>query len=433
MSKRLRPRTELASPNEGFSSLTVLAIIPVIANFYVLLILPFLSEDGGTRIENLLFWPAIAGATFVLVFKNRSQLNRGFLFSLPIVSLAAYLLFAASSIGWAFNHDYAFSRFVVQAFAIVVIVLPYALPIRTTYTIPSLLVGYGIALSISAYYVLTTKATPLGHAGYFTHKQELGLLCATGLILSFHGLMVRGWYRIFALAVGGLALWVLFESNSKSALAFSFIAIAAAGLVLLLSKLTRATPAYILAAVAVASLFVDDPIGRISYRLYGDPTMTGRTEIWEFIGYQIARKPWFGWGFHSYWLVPNSPHNEAWGFVKDMPSSHSGFLELRLETGKIGYWIFVTFVLSSLHGLERIRRKDPVHAWLLLSIAIFAILINLIDSVWLVLNQLWFLYLIVVAETVRYSQSSRLTSVSTEKKFTIQRRPRARQLSATRI
>jgi hypothetical protein len=64
------------------------------------------------------------------------------------------------------------------------------------------------------------------------------------------------------------------------------------------------------------------------------------------------------------------------------------------------------FLYSSLHGLEFVRRKDPRRAWLFLSVTIYAILVNFIDTAWLGLNQLWMLQLVVVAETVRYSRSS---------------------------
>jgi len=89
-----------------------------------------------------------------------------------------------------------------------------------------------------------------------------------------------------------------------------------------------------------------------------------------------------------------------------MPSSHSGYLELKLETGRIGYWIFLIFIFSSLHLLERVRRKDPMRAWFFLSFGLFAVLINFLDSHWLELTDFWLLYLFVVAESVRYSLPS---------------------------
>ena len=172
-------------------------------------------------------------------------------------------------------------------------------------------------------------------------------------------------------------------------MAFALFAWFASWLILLVCKKTRLTPAFIVAAVVIASMFVSNPIERLGYRLYGDATLTGRTGIWGFIDYQISHKPWFGWGFHSYYFVPNSPHNQATGYIREMPSSHSGYLELKLETGRIGYWIFMVFIYSSLHLLEHVRRKDPVRAWLFLSLQLFAVLINLLDSTWLTLTHFW--------------------------------------------
>ncbi|PWT80159.1 MAG: hypothetical protein C5B58_12190 [Acidobacteria bacterium] len=393
-------------PNRSFSGATLLAVLPVFAIFYVSLVLPFIPKLAE-RPENILFWPVVAGLTLTLVFWNWARIDNRFFRSLPIMSLIAYFVFSAASVTWAYSPDFAFSRLVVQVLAFIVVVVPFALPIRTTYAIPGVHLCYAIALAVSAVYVLTTPPSPVGHPGYFTHKQELGLLAAVGIILSTHELLHRGWRRLVALIVIGLGFWLVLESESKSALALALVSIPFAALILLLCKKTRLTPAYVVGAVMVASMFVSNPIERIGYRLYGDGTLTGRTGIWGFIEYhQIAQRPWLGWGFHSYWFLPNSPHKAAPGYIRDMPSSHSGYLELKLETGRIGYWIFLVFMFSSLHFIERVRRKDPMRAWCLLSIELFAVLINLVDSHWFVLTPFWLLYLMVVAESVRYSYLS---------------------------
>jgi exopolysaccharide production protein ExoQ len=395
-------------PGRGFSGAALLAIIPVSAIFYVLLVLPFLPDDGKERAENILFWPIVAVLTLMLVFHNRARIDYRFFLSLPIMSLIAYLLFGAASVTWAYSPDYALSRIVLHLLVFVVVVVPYALPIDTKYTIPGVHLCYAIAFAVSAIFVLAMPPSPIGHPGYFTHKQALGLLGAVGIIFSSHELLYPGWRRLIALIAVGLGSWLVFESQSKSALAFALVAVVCSWLILLLCKKSRLTPAFIVAAVVVASMFVSNPIERIGYRLYGDATLTGRTGIWAFINYQISHKPWFGWGFHSYYFVPNPPQNDAPGYIRDMPSSHSGYLDLKLETGRIGYWIFLVFIYSSLHLLERVRRKDPVRAWCYLSIELFALLINLTDSNWLALDSLWLLYLFVVAETVHFSLPSKV-------------------------
>lgn len=395
------------SPNirsTGSFSLKALSLLPIIGIYYVLLILPFIPRDASAeRLENILFWPIAAVLTLALIFHNRQHIDYRFFRTIPAASLIAYLGFAATSVTWAFNSELAFSRIVVEVLAIIVVFLPFALPIRTSHTIHIIYLCYAAALLVSAGFVLTTPPSPIGHPGYLQHKQEMGLLAAVGIILSMHELLHRGWWRVFGVLTAALGFWLVLESQSKSALALAFVAIVCSGLILLLCKKTRLTPAYLVAAVVVASMFISNPIERLGYRFYGDPTLTGRTGIWQFIESQMSQRPWLGWGFHSYYFVPNSPHNAAPGYVKDMPSSHDGYMDVRLETGRIGYWIFLIFIYSSLHLFENVRRKDPVRAWCFLSIALFAVLINLLDTHWLTLTHFWLLYLVIVAESVQFS------------------------------
>jgi predicted ferric reductase len=92
-------------PNHDASSTKLLAIMPALAIFYILLILPFFPDDGKGRIENILFWPILALLVLMLVFQNAPQIDYRFFRSVPIASLIAYLVFAAASVTWAFSPD----------------------------------------------------------------------------------------------------------------------------------------------------------------------------------------------------------------------------------------------------------------------------------------------------------------------------------------
>ena len=403
-----------------FPGQSVLALVPVVVFFYVLVVLPFMGGDGKPRIENMLFWPALAGIVLALAAYNYSLLDKGFIFSLVVTSLVAYMAFAAASITWAYDANSAFTRYMVQLLIVIVVLVPYALPIDTSRTMQRLHVCALIAVAINAVYVLTTPPTPIGHTGYFIHKQELGMLCGATIILSSHELLFRGWRRWLAVVAICLTFWVIFESQSKGSLAFFLVASSFSAVALIACKLLRTSPAFIVGACVLMFSFLSfvwsDPVGRIAWWLYGDSTLTGRTFIWDFINYQMSHRSWFGWGFHSYWGVPNSPHEQAPGFVRDMISSHSGYLELKLDTGKIGYWIFLVFVYTSLHSLEAVRRKDPIRAWVLLAVSMYIVLLNLIESVWLQTIPLWVLYLIVVGASLRFSRSENAS-------VTLSRRP----------
>jgi exopolysaccharide production protein ExoQ len=418
----------------SFPGRGVLAFLPVVIYFYVLVVLPLNGGDGTPRLENILFWPTLAAVAIGLALYNYSILDRGYFSSPPIAIYLAYMMFAAASIIWAHSPDLAFSRFMVQLFAGIIILLPFALPVDTRRTIQRLHVTAFIAVAINAIFVMTTPPSPIGHPGYFIHKQELGMLCGAAIILAAHELFFRGWRRWLAAPSIFLTFWVIFESQSKASLALLVAATSLAVFILVASKLFRTSPAFVVGGMVlgfeVLSRFWSDPIRRIAWILYGDPTITGRTYIWDFINYQISHRGWFGWGFHSYWNVPDSPHNQAPGFIKDMISSHSGYLELRLETGSIGYWIFLGFVYALLHSIEQVRRKDLIRAWVLLALSMYVVLINLLESVWLQLIPLWMLYLVVVGETVRFSRSERVNRASSE---TLSTSKNSRELSARRV
>jgi len=339
------------------------------------------------------------------------------------MSLAAYLLFAAASIGWAYSPDYSFSRYLVQLFAVILVLMPYAFPVSTAHTPQRLHVCCAIAVAITAVVVSTTPPGPVGHTGYFTDKQTMGMFCGTVIIISAHELLFHGWRRLLAVVVMCVAVWLILESQSKASLAILLLSLVFSGFVLAACKYFRTTPPFVLGVIVLVlsglslafgqfSVTLKDPLGSLSYHLYGDYTVTGRSYIWDFINYQISQAPWFGWGFHSYWGVPNSPNNAAPGFIRGMSSSHSGYLELKLDTGSVGYWIFLVFVYSSLHSLEMVRRKDPARAWLYMTLASYVIFLNFIDSVWISLNGLWILYLIIVAEGIRIAQPNHSVSNS---------------------
>lgn len=395
--------------NPSFFGRGLLSVIPVIVFFYVLQILPLMDGDRGTRIENILFWPTLGGIVLALALYNRSLLDKGFILSPPVASLVAYMLFAGASIAWALSPEFAFSRYVVQLLTVVVVLVPYALPIDTDRTVARLHVCSLFAVGVNAIYVLTTPGSSIGHYGLFLHKQVLGIVCGTAIILGLHELFFRGWRRWLGVVTICLTFWVIFESQSKGALSLLLVALSFSVVLLILGKLLRTSPAIVVGTgvltIDILSRFWSDPMGRIAWYLYGDATLSGRTHIWEFINYQVLQRTWFGWGFRSYWGVPDSPHNQAWGFVKDMISSHSGYLELRLETGHIGYWIFLVFVYASLHILERLRRRDPLRAYVFTAISMYMILLNFMESLWLQTSPLWILYLTTVAESVRISRS----------------------------
>ena len=156
---------------------------------------------------------------------------------------------------------------------------------------------------------------------------------------------------------------------------------------------------------------------RLSYILYGDSTLTGRTIIWDFASWEIDRSPLLGWGYQSFWLVgPDAPSIvDAPGWVKTMPNAHNGYYDTMLELGYVGLILLVTFITATLHAIGRLADLDLRRAWLLLSLALYIILYNFLESLWMRgFEILWVVFAILAAEIGRYSQPFPLTRAAYE-------------------
>jgi len=112
-----------------------------------------------------------------------------------------------------------------------------------------------------------------------------------------------------------------------------------------------------------------------------------------------------GWGYQSFWLVPNSPSAEAVGWVKMMPNAHNGYYDTMLEMGYVGLAFLLAFIIATLHAVGRVADRDPARAWVALSLIIFFITWNYFESLWMRGYEfLWVMFVIVVAEIGRYWQ-----------------------------
>jgi O-antigen ligase len=152
---------------------------------------------------------------------------------------------------------------------------------------------------------------------------------------------------------------------------------------------------------------------RMAYMLYHDSTLTGRTIIWEFLQYEIGRRPLVGWGYQSFWLVPNSPSAEASGWVSLMPNAHNGYYDTTVEMGYVGLAFLYVFIIATLHGIGRVADRDPARARLLLSLVLFFIMWNYFESLWMRgFEFLWVVFLIAAAEIGRYWQPFPLTKAA---------------------
>jgi exopolysaccharide production protein ExoQ len=409
-------RTALSGPK---AMIDKFAIVPISACLFALIVFPlsifFTFTDPQSlegRPETRIFWPAMAAISALLAVQNRSRLT------LPpnIICLLAYLAFAGASVLWAFSPERSFIRYLQEVMIVISIVLPAMLATRTADMMRALFLCFALALILNLFFVLRGSSTivmngskleDIGYQGYFEGKNYLGECAAVAFLLSLHEIVCRGWRRVLGIIVVALALLLVYLSNSKTAFALAFICPFLAALTLTVGKRTRISLAIILLSIPICFELLSSvsnlSFERLSYILYGDSTLTGRTIIWDFANNEIGRSPLVGWGYQSFWLVPNSPSFEARGWVKTMPNAHNGYIDTKLEMGYVGLAFLEAFIIATLHAIGRVADRDPTRARLLLSLVLFIVLYNFFESLWMRgFEFLWVVFVIVAAEVGRY-------------------------------
>jgi O-antigen ligase len=144
----------------------------------------------------------------------------------------------------------------------------------------------------------------------------------------------------FSMILGSLVFCLVYMLKEKMVTLFRWIA----GL-------------YVLFAPALTQLF-------LSPHLWQHLTITFKTSwlhrlyTWEFITQKIYQKPLYGWGFNSarFMATPHDVTLEGWELVPLHP--HNGVLQVWLELGGIGIFLFLALIMLSLKK-ELFKNKEP--------------------------------------------------------------------------
>lgn len=394
--------SETANTNSGFSISGVSLLLA--AYFYVALIAPMSSgsSEGGSEVAtvadnlsqsnmvNQAVWIAFSVAGLAFIWR---RFNAGWrlTFTTATIFLVAFLVLACLSANWAIAPDISTRRFVQQClicfvfFVVAAFVQDKVRILNAVY----LVLSVSIALNIMLFPVIGVG--PIGYAGIFPQKNLLGAVAALALIFSMFNLVApKASYKFASLfvALGSGALLIV--SQSKTSLGLAIICPMIACVVVFLSRAMKVTYliglAIFLAVAGTASVLVLQIFGLsdsdVSMLLFNDTTFTGRTFIWDFSSSLIEQRPWLGWGYQSVWGIgaqaPNLKLVDS--FISGLNQSHNGYLDIMLETGYVGFTVVVLLILSLFVAVDRAWRHRTDVSLLLLSILIFCVTHNLLES-----------------------------------------------------
>lgn len=114
-----------------------------------------------------------------------------------------------------------------------------------------------------------------------------------------------------------------------------------------------------------------------------DPTLTGRTPMWDVVWEMIMRRAGLGYGYSAFWVSrPDSPAREvAQVLAWETPHAHNGFLDLALQVGLIGVALFlVGFAAAAVRSLKLLRSThEALGVWPILFLS-YMLLYNMTES-----------------------------------------------------
>lgn len=319
----------------------------------------FYAEAADAAEGNLLnrfFWLVMLIGTVPLLWRYQRRVGMLLSRNMLLVAIMALALLSAT---WALSPMISVRRFaqlaIITAFAIGIVV---TLPSPRQF-VQCMLIATGIILVldlaiIPAYPWLAFDAVLSAYEGVHSHKNLAGsFLMIAGIFWFFATWQFRGLRRKLAgMAVMAVIVVLLVMSQSKTSQALLPVSILVSWLLAAASRRGpwwfSLTMLFVVLSVltAVVPLGVMSPLAIVDV-LYGDATLTGRTEIWSFVMRMIGDRPLHGFGYGSFWGLGGASPNVRFGndLLMSVNQAHSGYLDIAAQLGLIGLGLAVALLL----------------------------------------------------------------------------------------
>lgn len=385
-----------ARVNAGYRA-TVASFIPAALMAYNLVVFHILYMQPGDLAAdqdyflNRLVFPGLFLAALALFLAERPPVRLWR--CLPVTSLAAFCLLCLASVTWALAPDVTLNKslLLIMSLGAVGISTLVAGSVQRCLKPLFWVVFAGMALNLAV--VLLTPPGPIGHQGIYSHKNTLGAYCALGVLFGIAGMASRrSLYKAAGLFTIAACLLMLVESLSKTALLLAVLAPAMAFAMLTVKRLLRIALHVQIVLALGALLFwvqisnaVNGPgIAEVSTAISGEPTFTGRTHVWDFALEYASRRPFLGYGYHSFWAIgaASPSHRAEPGFIHVTPHAHNGYIDTMLGLGFVGLALLALILISAIGTLDRMTAAQPKVAFICLGFICLPLLHNLLETTW---------------------------------------------------
>lgn len=315
--------------------------------------------------------------------------------------LIIFVLYCATTMLWSPQPVVTLKR-VTQLVGLIIVAIAISPPVgQRRQFIDTLLGTFTLLMMLSLFVVLTMPHlgvdTALGDAwrGIFTQKNSLGAVSALSTIFWARNAFERRLPLLISITGILFSLLLLIMSKSTTAMLLFMLCL---GVYFLLRKryLVGMFDGYRLVlsiiCIIVSGLMVfyllesrlpvwSEIFFPIEYFFHKSVDLTGRTDIWQLVLFEINKHPWLGIGYGAFWLGEGSASQYIIDLLYWVPlQSHNGYLDILNELGLIGIGLLaclLAFHINNLIRFFRIDREEAAIHWMLF---VFILVSNISES-----------------------------------------------------
>ena len=335
-----------------------------------------------------------------------------FLYRIKIIDVIKYnpwliliYMWLSASILWSTHPSLTIRRLIAEILVFCILVTAVAIMRSWRMIIyPAAVAGAIIIVADIATVLLAPGVafSPLGAIGVHTNKNLAGLIMLISLILCGGiGFAVRNWVIRSALVpIIACGFVFLFLTQSKTSLGLAVLIYVTYPALYLLWRRWTLAPAVVPVAGATfiaLSVFLlaafDVPRDVVLETMFGDATLTRRTELWAFLQGNIAQHPYLGSGWGAFWdtgsqINPINAPPQSWVLpAAEINTAHNGYIDIWVQTGAVGLALVIAVIARSIWvygSLLRLRNLDTESARLIataFAVLVALVLYNFLESI----------------------------------------------------
>ena len=308
----------------------------------------FAPTQEETPILRLVWLPAYAAIAGLLIYR----IDRLWRAWPAMIAMAALIGLAFASRYWSIDYVTTMRRVIALAIS-----CGFALYLGAVFRgphLPRLLMQTTLVMAVGSLVMVFAFPAIGVHQyenaglwrGLWYEKNQMGAVMVIGATASAACLASPDPRRLLPAVALGLSSLLVLATQSKTSLLCLMLGLAAVGGFWTLRRGGAAfSVAAIWAAVVLAGAGVwlwESHSVAVLEALGKDPSLTGRTDIWEALMRKVADRPWTGYGYGAFWGREGESVPADWVRKETqwpVPNAHNGWIDLLVQLGWPGAFL----------------------------------------------------------------------------------------------